>query len=275
MTYGLYAQGDYSQVLFSSEADSLVFIGKPTFTRRSGFGYNNRYLSSQGSSGGTVFYNGPMGAFYEFTFDSGGKDAIFFSYTPYPYKCAIVATSRSGNTYSIVTVSQVGIVPQLYAFSKSSTVSNSGNGLAIYRADGSTAFTTKDKLLLINAFYYGNVQNSNVQDYSYGSIGRYVGNSNNGNVTTVNYLNPVDPINVPISKPIIYVTSPQSAIASANSGSYQTYFYELLGAFNNNTSQMELEWCTPSLFSNFRPITVVQSPARTGFFMVADGATFD
>jgi hypothetical protein len=56
---------------------------------------------------------------------------------------------------------------------------------------------------------------------------------------------------------------------------FRAYFYELIGSFNNSTKQMEIEWGSPADFASGSFITPVQSSARNGFFMVANGADYD
>lgn len=272
MSFGLYTQGDYSQVLISTESNTPVFIGKPTFIRRSGTTQNSFYNVYNG----VPFYNLPYCSFFEYTFDSGGRDTIFFIYAPAPNKCSLAATSRSGNVYSIVVACQQGtgtFTPELYAFAKTTTVGNTGSGISVYRADGSTAFTSKDKILLIKGFYNGSVQYSNVQEANYFAL-YYVGNGPSYTTKTINYLNPVDAISESISKPIVYLTSPQSALAKSNTV-FRAYYYELIGTYNNSTKQLEIEWASPASFVTSASVPTIQSPARDGFFMVANGADYD
>ena len=272
MSFGIYTKGDYSQVLISTESDTPVFIGKPTFVRKSGNTYNTYYFIYSGYT----LYNEPVCSFFEYTFDSGGRDAIFFIYAPYPNKCSIVGTSKSGSVYSITVCCQQGtgaFTPELYAFAKTNTVGNTGNGISVYRADGSTAFTSKDKILMIKGFYNGTVQYSNLQESRIFSA-YYVGNGPSYTSTTINYINPTDTFTESISKPIVYLTCPQSTLCRSDSV-YRSYFYELIGLFNNSTKQIEIEWASPSSFPSGSYITPIQSPSRDAFFMVANGADYD
>jgi hypothetical protein len=274
MSFGLYTQGDYSQVLISTESDTPVFIGKATFVRKSGNTELQYYAISFRT--GATFFNYPLCSFFEYTFDSGGRDAIFFVYAPYPNKCCIAGNNKSGNIYSIVLCCQQGsgaFTPELYAFAKTNSAGNTGSGISVYRSNGSTAFTSKDKILLVKGFYDGTIQYSNLQEVRVGD-GYYVGNSPNYTQKTITYLSPTNPLTESISKPIVYVTSPQSTLFRSRTVS-RAYFYELIGAFNNSTKQMEIEWGSPADFLTSSSVTPVQSLARNGFFMVANGADYD
>ena len=278
MTFGLYTKGNYSQMIVSSEANTLVFVGKATFGSRSGItgtGFGPYYYNNFG----TILYNWPQSSIYSYTFNASGRDVVFFVYAPYPQKCSLISASKAGDgTYTIFIASQPAgattFVPEVYCFAKTNTAASSGYGMNVFKSDGAVAFTTAEKVLIVKKYYNGTFPASNLVP-TYGSPGSitYVGNSGSQSVQTISYISPVDSISQTISKPIIYLPSYQTA-GARNFGS-QYYFYELLGSYNSSTTNLELEWVNTNFgVFGFGGVTY-QTSARTGFAMVADGANYD
>jgi hypothetical protein len=281
MTFGINTKGDYSQMIISSEVDTLTFIGKATFVVRQG-------VTPRGPSDSPprwpyyyfidiTYYNFPRGSIYEFTFDSGGRDVVFFVYAPYPSKCSLMRASKDASgIYSISVGSQNGgstsYVPEVYCFAKTNTVS-SGYGINVYKSDGSVSFTTSSKILIVKKYYTGTFPASNLQVQRAGSGPYYTGNSGS-NVITVSSIAPVDSISQTITKPILYLPSVETA-ARYNSIVYDYYFYELLGAYNPSTTNLDLEWVNLATVLSFSAQPTYQSPARNGFAILADGADYD
>lgn len=272
MTYGLQIQGDSGQLLLSSESNNLVFAGKATFTSRQGItgsGFGPLYYTYSG----TTLYNFPQSSIYNYTFDSGGRDCIFFVTSDYPYKNAVIAASRSGSTYTIAIGSQpagsTGYVPTVYCFARSTSTGNSGYGMTIYKSTGETAFTTNDRILMINKIYTPSTQYSNLQNGVYSSL-HYVANGGSSGSPTITYHSPIAEAGT-ITKPILYLPSYQTG---THYNGTQGAFYELLGAYNPSSNNLEMEWvCT--FFQGFANFGEQQINARTGFAMLADGAIYD
>ena len=282
MTFGLISKGDYSQLLFSTEAETLTFIGKATFTTRQGVppgpvnGLQNNW-AYYFYSNGVTYYNFPRGSIYNYTFNSGGRDVIFFVYAPYPAKCSLMRASKNANgTYDISVGSQNGgsstYVPEVYCFAKANTVA-SGYGMNLYKSNGSIAFTTASKILIVKQYYAGTFQSSNIQNYQTRYSGSFVANSGNRGSPTITSIAPVDSGSRPVTKPILYLPSIETAVRWL---SYEYWFYELLGSYNPSTTNLDVEWVnTATVFIfNTKPPTY-QSIARNGFAMVADGADYD
>jgi hypothetical protein len=275
MTFGLYSKGDYSQMIISSEANTLAYVGKATFVSRAGWIEPGRapYYYTDGS---VVLYNFPICSIYRYTFNAGGRDVVFFQYSPYPQKSSLIIATKGGDgTYDLSIASQpagpTSFIPTVYCFAKTNTASSSGYGMNVWKADSSIAFSTAEKALIVKKYYTGTFQASNLTPmYSREQLS-YVGNGPNQYATTISYIPPVDSIAQTISKPILYLPSYQTAGARAPQSSYQVY--ELLGAYNPSTTNLEVEWVSPA-FGGFNP-TTYQTNARTGFAMVADGADYD
>lgn len=271
MSYGIYTKGDSNQLLISSESNSLSFMGKATFVSKQGAYASPLYLTW----GGVDLYNSPLSGLYNYTFNSGGKECIFFVSNDYPRKNAIVGASLSGSIYTITVAAQSAgdgnYTPVVYCFHKSSSLGNNGYGMTVYKNNGEVAFTTNDRVLIINKIYTPNTQYSNLTNASFSSL-RYTGNSGNYNAKTISYHYPIADSGTPV-KPIVYTPAHQTAV-NYNPSAYQAAFYELLGAYNSGTNQMEYEWCCPftSSFSNYGNY---QTAARTGFTMIADGSQYD
>lgn len=275
MSFGIYSKGDYSQMIISSEANTLVYVGKATFVSRSGnvqAGYAPYYFTN----GSVVYYNLPMSSVYSYTFNAGGRDVVFFQYAPYPQKaCLIVASKDSGGTYNLSIASQpagaTSFVPTVYCFAKTNTASSSGYGMNVWKGDSSIAFTTSQKALIVKKYYTGTFQYSNMTPMVGSTSVSYVGNSPNQFATTISYIPPTDSISQTITKPILYLPSYQTAGAKAPQSSFE--IFELHGAYNPSTTNLEVEWINPA-GGGFNP-TTYQTNARTGFAMVADGADYD
>jgi len=278
MTFGLYTKGDYSQMIVSSEANTLAFVGKATFGARSGItgsGFGPYYYNNFG----TILYNWPQSSIYSYTFNAGGRDVVFFVYAPYPQKCSLISASKAvGGTYTIFIASQpagsTSFIPTVYCFAKTNTATTSGYGMNVFKADGSVAFTTSEKVLIVKKYYNATFPASNIlaRTGSPGSI-TYVGNGASQSSATISYISPTDAISQTITKPILYLPSYQTAGAASTGGQY--FFYELLGSYNSSTTNLELEWVNTDFGSfGFGGVTY-QTNSRNGFAMIADGADYD
>lgn len=270
MSYGIYTKGDFNQVLLSADSSSLSFMGKATFVSKQGSYNQPLYMQP---SGYPPIYNWPAAGLYNYTFNSGGKECIFFVTNEYPRKNAVVAASLSGNIYTLTVAAQSdgdsNYVPEVYCFHKSNSLGNSGYGMTLYKDSGEIAFTTNDKVLIINKIYTPNTQYSNLTEANFGSLS-YVGNGNSPYNKTISYHNPIADSSSPV-KPIIYTPSYQTAVRYIQ---YQSAFFELLSVYNPSTNQVEYEWCCP-FFQSFANYGTYQTSARTGFTMIADGSKYD
>jgi hypothetical protein len=275
MSFGLYTKGDYSQMIISSEANTLAYVGKATFVNREGY-INPGYAPYYFTNGPVVYYNFPICSVYSYTFNAGGRDVVFFQYAPYPQKSSLISASKdAGGTYTLYIASQpagaTSFIPTVYCFAKTNTASSSGYGMNVWKADSSIAFTTAEKALIVKEYYTGTFQYSNMTPMVGSTQVVFVGNSPNQYATTISYIPPADSIPQTITKPILYLPSYQTAGAKAPQWTFQVY--ELLGAYNPSTTNLEVEWVGAGS-GGFNP-TTYQTNARTGFAMVADGADYD
>ncbi len=278
MTFGLYTKGDYSQMIVSSEANNLVFVGKANYGSRSGItgnGFGPYYFNQFG----TILYNWPQSSTYSYTFNAGGRDVVFFAYAPYPQKCCLISASKAvDGTYTLYIASQpagsTSFVPEVYCFAKINSASSSGYGINVWKSDGSIAFSTSAKVLLVKKYYNSTFPSSNLTPtLGYPGPITYVGNSGSQSSTSISYISPVDSISQTITKPILYLPSYQTAGARSSGGQY--FFYELLGSYNSTTTNLELEWVNTDFGSfGFGGVTY-QTNSRNGFAMIADGSDYD
>ena len=263
-------------MLISSEVNSLVFIGKATFISKQGTfaqtGYSPRYYSPYG----VPFYNLPIAVVFNYTFDSGGRDAIFMVYAPYPNKSSLISASRSGNIYTIGVMSQPAgassFIPTIYCFSSTNSAGNTGNGITVRKSDGSVAFTSNDKILTIKGYYNASFQASNLLSVFYQSF-NYGANGPSATSQTISYIPPQNTIINGIAKPIIYMPSYQTSVVRVSGGI--AYIYELSGAYNPTSKNLEIEWCCGffGFLGSGQPN--YQTNSRIGFAMVVDGADYD
>jgi len=272
MTFGLSTVGDYGQVLFSTETYSQVFLGKATHVSTQGYSTYGPYYAFLN---GRTFYNWPVSALVEYTFDSGGRDVIFYTYTPYPGKSAVVSANKIGNTYTIFVAVQpagpLSVIPTIYCFGRTNSTSASDYGMILYREDGTTAMSTQDRQLINKYVYYTNTPASNLVAQNNVSGIYYVGNSGNPDAVTQQIVSPVAGPTQTVSKPIVYCASSQLA-AGRNTNIGRTFFYELCASFNAATTNIHLEWVSVT-FTSLNIVSPV--PQRTGLIMVADGADYD
>jgi hypothetical protein len=273
MTYGLLTKGEFNQMIFSTETYTQVFIGKATYVNTQGYANYGPYYATIPDFG--IMYNWPVAAIVQYTFNSGGRDAIFYTYTPYPGKSAIISASRSGNIYTIFIASQpagpLSVIPEVYCFARTAVTTPSGYGMTLYKQDGTIAMTTQDKLLLNKYIYQFNSPASNLVTASVGFLG-YVGNSGSSSTITQQIVSPLAGANQTISKPILHFASSQLATRrNTNVGS--TYLYELCASFNPTTKNAHLEWVSVTFTSTNIANSAV--PARNSLVMVADGAEYD
>jgi hypothetical protein len=271
MTYGLLTKGDYNQMIFSTETYTQVYAGKATHVNTQGYANYGPYYATLPNFG--IIYNWPVAALLQYTFDSGGRDAIFYTYTPYPGKSAIISASRNGNIYTIFIACQpagpLSVIPEVYCFTRTSVTNPSGYGMTLYKQDGSIAMTTQDKLLLNKYIYSANAMASNLVDQRYyGGNLSYVGNGSSLSSITEQIVAPLTGANQSVSKPILHFASSELAIRSR-------WFYELCASFNPTTKNVHLEWISTNLSSIFGSNTTISVPARNVLLMVADGSEYD
>lgn len=278
MTFGVYAKGDYSQVIIASEFSTLAFVGKATYGARSGItglGFGPYYMNQYG----TILYNWPQSSIYSYTFNAGGRDVVFFAYAPHPQKCCLISASKAvDGTYTLYIASQpagaTSFIPEVYCFANINTSATSGHGMNVWKSDGSIAFSTAEKILLVKRYYTATFPASNLTPtYGYPGSITYVGNSGSQSNTSISYIAPAVSAPQAISKPILYLPSYQTAGARSPGSSY--YFYELLGAYNPTTSNLELEWVNTTFGVFGFGGNTYQTNSRNGFAMIADGAEYD
>jgi hypothetical protein len=273
MTYGLFTKGDYNQMIFSTETYTQVYIGKATHVNTQGYANYGPYYAT--ISGFGTMYNWPVAALVQYTFNSSGRDAIFYTYTPYPGKSSIVSASRSGNIYTIFIACQpagpLSVIPQVYCFARTAVTAPSGHGMTLYRQDGTIAMTTQDKLLLNKYIYQFNSAASSLVNASVGSL-NYVGNSSSRSTITEQIIAPLTGANQTISKPILHFASSQLA-TRRNTNIASTYLYELCASFNPTTKNAHLEWVSTTFTGT--NISTYAIPSRSSLIMVADGSDYD
>jgi hypothetical protein len=271
VTFGLSTVGDYGQILFSTDTYSQIYLGKATYVSTQGYANYGAYYAF---INGTTLYNWPVAAVIRYTFDSGGRDVIFYTYTPYPAKSAVVSANKSGNVYTVFVAVQpagpLSVIPTLYCFGRANSASTSGYGMNLYREDGTIAMSSQDKQLINKYIYFTNTPASNLVAVRAAGFD-YVGNSGNQNVITQQIVSPISGPTQAVSKPIVFCASSQLA-TGRNPNVSSVWLYELCASFNSSTKNIHLEWISVSFtFGSF----VSSVPQRTGLIMVADGADYD
>jgi hypothetical protein len=275
MSYGISLAGDNSSLLINSESQSLTFLGKPTFVSRQGItgsGYGPLYFTTFG----VTLYNWPQCSVYNYTFNAGTNNVIYFVYSPHPYKSSVISVQKSGSTDTISIVSQpagsTSFIPTLYAFTASVVPQTTGYGFNVFKSNGSCAFSTQENILFANKIYSFTGQASNLQATSAVGGLTYAGNGPSSGSATISYITPSASDGVAITKPIVYFPAPQTAVFRS-SGS-QRFFYELCASYNPSTFNLEIEWIN-GFFESILSSINYNVPSLPGFAMVADGALYD
>lgn len=272
MAFGLVVNGDSNSLLFSTETDNLVFVGKATYSTV----YTTAYTGEYQVYFGTTIYNRPWACLYEFTItlNSSVSAIMPFVWNPYGWRIGVINTYKvDSNTWRTLVASSTpstggsGNAPTIYVFARyyGSTL-NYGNGINVFDSSGSVAFSTNTKPLLLKSIYSGSVGYSNLQAQSSGSM-QYVGNSGSNTISSFSYA----PIGgqKSITKPAIFFPSNQTAVGYNN-----VYFiFEYLAKYNTSNGNLVAEWSNVN--QTFGSLSSSQSSSNIVNAMVIDGANYD
>ena len=274
MAHGFSAVNDSGYLMISDATYNLSFAGKATYTGQQNFWNAVVYYSANNAQ-----LNSPVGELYYYTMNTGGDDAIFLVYAPWPAFASVLTAVKSGSSYTITVAAQptgglgaipASLIPQVYCFKKISSGASSGYGIELYDGSGRVAFSTQSNPLLIKAVYNAIYRASDIQVITAVNGVPYLGNgpSNTTYITSTAPLNSVPSI----SKPLIYFPSHESA--ARFNGQLFYGFWEIGARFDNSSKSLQSSW-----FMTYRTVansgTTYNRPSRSAYAFVADGADYD
>lgn len=281
MTFGLVANGDNNNLLFSTDTDNLFFQGKATIYQI----YDSLTIDYAAVDGYGVFYNRPSSVFYEYriTMPSSVESISAFVYNPVQKRTSVASIVKlDSTTWEIIVVactnpnnSQPAIssstyIPTIYVFSSYiDAVVNTGNGINVFDALGNVVFTTNERPLLIKAAYSGNIQYSNILRLQTESF-TYVGNGPSQSNKTISWFNPLNTVSS-ITKPAVFFSCNQTA---ARRSIITVNVYEATARFDPSNNQLGIEWASPGQYFSQQDINQ-QSTVTPFFAFVIDGAQYD